>query len=351
MSFISLTAGKTHKETKARKLKDFPSGYVGKFYRNLANNIDGAVTSDFYGRIANEADIPSSDVQKYLLATSNFAKGMQNDINHYVTRDRLNNASFRQKLDPIAKNVFLQQNPLELVFEDIPTFDAQNSVVGSLLQELDIGKKDLARKPIKKAPRPGIDLDLQKRLEALRKDNKKFNNNNNNVASLPLPSPPTFNNFIPPPPQPPQPSFNSFQTKFQAPPPPPPSSHSSPLPWQIPRSRPTATQNQPTTHFREMTMTKTKSEKEQILEDIDSAIYEVPEPPKIEIGDPLLTVLSTDVEDILADDYVNPKELQDRTIEQLKEEYKFDEIKDAFDEGKIPPQVEYFLEATIISFY
>ena len=97
--------------------------------------------SDFYGRIANDTDVPSKDVQKYILATSDFAKGMQTDINHYVTRDRINNASFRQKLDPISKNIFRRQNPLELVFEDISTFDSENPIVGSLLRELDVGKK------------------------------------------------------------------------------------------------------------------------------------------------------------------------------------------------------------------
>ena len=54
------------------------------------------------------------------MATSDFAKGMQDDITLYVTRDRLNNASFRQKLDPIAKNIFRMQNPLELVFKTFP---------------------------------------------------------------------------------------------------------------------------------------------------------------------------------------------------------------------------------------
>ena len=72
------------------------------------------------------------------MATSDFAKGMQDDINLYVTCDRLNNASFRQKLDPIAKNIFRRQNPLELVFKDISTFDVPNSIAGSLLDELDI---------------------------------------------------------------------------------------------------------------------------------------------------------------------------------------------------------------------
>ena len=109
------------------------------------------------------------------------------------------------------------------MFEDISTFDMQNPVVGSLPGELDIAKKDLASELIRKALRPGVDLDIQKRLEALQVDNNKFNNNN---APLPPPSPPTFNNFVPPPQLPPPPpplSFNSFQQSqyFQPPPPPP----------------------------------------------------------------------------------------------------------------------------------
>ena len=304
MSFISLPTAKIHKEIKTKKLKNFPAGYVGKFYRNLVNNVDSA-------DIANDADIPSSDVRKYLLATSDFPKGMQMDINHYVTRDRLNNASFRQRLDPISKNIFWHQNPLEIVFEDISTFDVQSPVAGSLLWELYIGKKDLPSKLIKKAPTPSVDLDIQKRLEALRKDNNKFNNNN---APLPPPSPPTFNNFAPPPqllPPPPPLLFNSFQQSQYFPPP---SSPPLPLPGQRPTARPSATQTQPSTQFGEMAMTKTKikPEKEQVLEDIGTAIYEIPEPPKLEIGDPLLNFLWTDAEKVLADDYINDKELQDK---------------------------------------
>ena len=84
-------------------MKNFPAGYIGKFYRNLADNVDKFLASEFCGTIAKDAEIPSNDVQKYILATSDFAKGMQTDINHYVTKDRINNASFRQKLDPISK--------------------------------------------------------------------------------------------------------------------------------------------------------------------------------------------------------------------------------------------------------
>ena len=100
-----------------------------------------------------------------------------------------------------------------------------------------------------------------------------------------------------------------------------------------------------------MTKTKTKSEKEQVLGDIDTAIYEMPKTSQLEIVDPLLKFFSIDAEKSSTDDYVNAKKLQDKTLEQIKEEYNFDEIKDAFDEGKIFPQVEFFsVVKTIISY-
>ena len=115
------------------KLKNFSAGCVGIFSRNLADNVNNFLGSDFYGKMTNDYDTLFADVQKYRVATSNFAKGMQTDINHYVTNDRINNASFRQKLDPIHKNILRRQNPLELVFEDISMIDVENPIVESLL--------------------------------------------------------------------------------------------------------------------------------------------------------------------------------------------------------------------------
>ena len=87
----------------------------------------------------------------------------------------------------------------------------------------------------------------------------------------------------------------------------------------------------------EATSTRTKPEPEKLIENIGTVIYEIPNPPKITIGDPLLNVLSTDAEGILKDDYVNDKVLEDKTIQQIKDEYNFDDIKDAFDDGQSPP--------------
>ena len=137
--FYLLPTNKLYKKENTRRLKNFPADYVGNFYRNLNDKVDN-VQSNFLSAISADTNIPKDDVQKYLLATSDFAKSMQTDINHYVTRDRINDASFRQKLDPISKSILRRQNPLELLFEDISTFDSENPIVGSLLRGIDLRK-------------------------------------------------------------------------------------------------------------------------------------------------------------------------------------------------------------------
>ena len=112
--FFLLSTNKLYKKENARRLKNFAAGYLGNFYRNLADNIDSFTDCYFYSRIAADTNIPKQDVQKHIMVTSDFAKSIQTDINHYVTRDRINNASFRQKSDPISKNILRRQNPLEI---------------------------------------------------------------------------------------------------------------------------------------------------------------------------------------------------------------------------------------------
>ena len=85
-----------------------------------------------------------------------------------MTGDRINNVSFRQKFHPISKNILRQQNPLELVFEGISTFDAENPIVISLLKELDVGKKVLVSSLVRNtAGPPEQDFTIQNRLDRL----------------------------------------------------------------------------------------------------------------------------------------------------------------------------------------
>ena len=219
--FYILPANKLYKKEKNLQVKNFPAGYVGSFYRNLSDNVDNFLGSDFYLRITADADIPKEDVQKFILATSDFAKSIQTDVNHYVMRDRINDASFRQKLDPISRNILRRQNPLEFVFEDISTFDAENPIVG--LREIDLKKKQTDSDFIKSLPsHPGKEFDIKKRLDKLKglnENNNIYNNNNNNNNNNIFgpggepPSLPSIEDFLDGGPRPPQPP----------PPPPPPS--------------------------------------------------------------------------------------------------------------------------------
>ena len=83
-------------------------------------------------------------------------------------------------MDPTSKNILRRQNPLEIVFDEISTFDAENPIVASLLREIDPNKKQTDSDFIKSLPsHPGKEFEIQKRIDRLR-NIQKFNKNNNN---------------------------------------------------------------------------------------------------------------------------------------------------------------------------
>ena len=95
----------THKKKKKKKkLPIFSSKYRSDFYQNLNDSSNQLLDSNFHKQI--DYDTPSEDVQNYLLTTSDFGKGMQDDINMWIINNKLNNASFRQKLDCPAEKLF-----------------------------------------------------------------------------------------------------------------------------------------------------------------------------------------------------------------------------------------------------
>ena len=69
----------------------------------------------------------SKDVKKFVLANSDFGEESQGELDLYVTNNRLNEASFRRRLDPISKNIIRNKNPIEILFKDVRHFDAQNA--------------------------------------------------------------------------------------------------------------------------------------------------------------------------------------------------------------------------------
>ena len=85
----------------------------------------------------------NEDVTMFLLVTRNFSEEIQEEVDLCVTNNRLNEASFRRSLDQISKHIITNENPIELLFKDVKHFDAKNPVIGSLIKEVDIGKKGI----------------------------------------------------------------------------------------------------------------------------------------------------------------------------------------------------------------
>ena len=54
--FYLWPTNKLYKKEKTHQLKNFPAGYVGSFYKNLSDNVDNFLGSDFYSRITADAE-------------------------------------------------------------------------------------------------------------------------------------------------------------------------------------------------------------------------------------------------------------------------------------------------------
>ena len=362
--FFLLPTDKLYKKKNTKRLENFPAGYVGSFYRNLADRVD--TSSDFYSNIANDANIPKEDVQKYLLATTDFAKSIQTDINHYVTRDRINDASFRQKLDPISKNILRRQNPLELVFEDISTFGAENPIVGSLLREVDIKKMQSDSDFIKSLPcHPGKKFEIQKRLDRRRgisggNDFRNYNNNNNNPGgggtNLNL------NNYGLDQPPPSLPTIEDFIENGAPPPDVPASGQNIPFNANVPR---VLNQN----NFTPSTFVLPNIDNNGKIgndlfgsvgamaglrfepsakprQEIDDFLYELPDTgmPNLELGDKLLDTLGVEAEDLF-NNVPTKKEEEDEVLQKIIDEYDVAGMKETMDEtGEIPDNIIFSTE-------
>lgn len=95
---------------------------------------------------------------------------MQEDTDMYITKDRPSKTSYYRKLDQMLKNLLRRQNPLELVFKDISTFDSQNLINESLVKETEIRENDTANELVKITLNL-LDIELHLKLNNLEKLN------------------------------------------------------------------------------------------------------------------------------------------------------------------------------------
>ena len=217
MSYYSLLRVILNEDKETKKLNNLSSNYQRLFYKLQAKDLDEDIPSLVAQKIVLEGALPlTEDVQNFLQGTSEYANDIQSDIDLFVTKGRFNEASICHKLDPIVKSVWRTENPLALLFKDVATFDAQNSIFGSLLREINLVKKgknsDLIIKQLEKAPAIK-DTILIQRFKKFKDEPVNFNNSNdnnndddNNKPDYPGPAPPA-------------PTANGFQDLLYQPPP------------------------------------------------------------------------------------------------------------------------------------
>ena len=83
---------------------------------------------------------------------------------------------------------------------------------------------------------------------------------------------------------------------------------------------------------------------------IIDALYELPENPDLELGGGLIENLRITAEDVFQVDSIIKKE-EDIIFKKIKEEYGFEDIKEAFDEGRVPENINFFYEGESENFY
>ena len=76
--------------------------------------------------------------------------------------------------------------------------------------------------------------------------------------------------------------------------------------------------------------------------ELDETIYKLLDLPTLELGNGLLNALGVEANDVLDKEFITEKEETDAVLEQIKEDYNFDDIKDTFDEVIVHPKIDFF---------
>ena len=206
-----------------------------------------------------------------------------------------------------------------------------------------LGKKALVSSLVRNtAGPPGQDFTIQNRLDRLRDvatEPKKRKNNNKNFS--PPPSPPLVlvrsyhhlqprplnlhfqfcNSFQPPPPR-----FDNYFGNFHIP-------AQQGLSENIFGSQ---------TEILTIEKDQEKVVQDRVQQELGNTIYQLPNPPKLELGDGFLNLLGVEADDILEQKHINKKQEKDAVLEQIKEDYNFDNIKDTFYDSAVPHQLDFF---------
>ena len=100
----------------------------------ISNRNDPVVENNVLNAIKNRQDL-----QKYILATSDFGNELQE--NNQITRgdEKFNNAIVRRALDLKSEDLFRNPQPITLLF-NIEKFHQQNPIIGKLATQINVRK-------------------------------------------------------------------------------------------------------------------------------------------------------------------------------------------------------------------
>ena len=163
MSYIQLPYGVVNEE-KQIKL-NLPKNYSVSQYVNklpyLSNTNNPAFQNLITDTLNNRAYL-----RKYLLATSDYGKNIQENINLVVTDGKFNDALVRHVLVEKNKDVFDSSTPLSVTFNDAKKIDVQNPIIGNIISQ--VNAKQIGEKVVKELFGRPEDEKIRRRLEALR---------------------------------------------------------------------------------------------------------------------------------------------------------------------------------------
>ena len=102
----------------------------------ISNKDDPAVKNNILDAVKNREDL-----QKWILATSDFGRELQQDINEITGGDeKFNNAVLRRALDLKSDPLFRNLQPISLLVNDVEKFHQQNPIIGKLATQINVSK-------------------------------------------------------------------------------------------------------------------------------------------------------------------------------------------------------------------
>ena len=144
----------------------------------ISNKEDPVVENNILDAIKNREDL-----QKYILATSDFGHELQQNINEITGGDeKFNNAIVRRALDLKNEDLFRNPQPITLLFNNVEKFHQQNPIIGKLATQIN-AKKLSEKEQIRNQLGELKDREIEDRLYRLRygkNDNKNNNDEDDN---------------------------------------------------------------------------------------------------------------------------------------------------------------------------